>query len=533
VTTTGTRSSRSAAVERSGRWIHGRVRRLLQPRRAHQGTCRQSGTLSATPASNVEAEPETELDPVHERVDIIVPRSSRAARLHRAHRGEGEHEERATRCPAARWRSRRRSSSARRASRTAKRPRDGARLLRAGRRRPPNRARRPTSCSSMSRWPRSRPGPSRSGRASARSRASSPPRRFNRRTSSQRPVARSASPEGIRAPAAHHAAVFEPYFLDSDWNSSVELYDTLYVFPISSAIGGRLADVRVLAHPAVLRLSVTARTEWTRSTRPSTSALFGTTTPAFQASSSSSRSPICSIRDASSPAAHDHVRHTRQSPLSNVRHLLGRRPRRSLRGLRKRVQLPRHRFTGRFYYPLARHRQPGSGFVLKLTPSSGHHEPRTRRASHLPAVFSSAAPGRARLLLRSIGPRLPLTSTLDPTPAQLPRRGISAAPRGLRDSSSSFRSSDKVGIRGVGLLRFRNAWNTETSSAGRRRPASLTSRAACFSTSPAASATCARRPLRDSLVLASRPAPLRMGLPPGSPAYEKPRIFEFTIGNFF
>ncbi len=24
---------------------------------------------------------------------------------------------------------------------------------------------------------------------------------------------------------------FEPYFLDSDWNSSVELYDTLYVFP--------------------------------------------------------------------------------------------------------------------------------------------------------------------------------------------------------------------------------------------------------------------------------------------------------------
>ena len=24
---------------------------------------------------------------------------------------------------------------------------------------------------------------------------------------------------------------FEPYFLDSDWNSSVELYDTLYVLP--------------------------------------------------------------------------------------------------------------------------------------------------------------------------------------------------------------------------------------------------------------------------------------------------------------
>src|SRR5476651_1282002 len=44
---------------------------------------------------------------------------------------------------------------------------------------------------------------------------------------------------------------FEPYFLDSDWNSSVELYDTLYVFPnfARRSVGGSLTFGYALVQP--------------------------------------------------------------------------------------------------------------------------------------------------------------------------------------------------------------------------------------------------------------------------------------------
>ena len=44
---------------------------------------------------------------------------------------------------------------------------------------------------------------------------------------------------------------FEPYFLDSDWNSSIELYDTLYVFPdfARRSVGGSLTFGYALVQP--------------------------------------------------------------------------------------------------------------------------------------------------------------------------------------------------------------------------------------------------------------------------------------------
>jgi outer membrane protein insertion porin family len=56
---------------------------------------------------------------------------------------------------------------------------------------------------------------------------------------------------------------FEPYFLDSDWNSSIELYDTLYVFPdfARRSVGGSLTFGYALVQPW-LRLSLTGTLEW-------------------------------------------------------------------------------------------------------------------------------------------------------------------------------------------------------------------------------------------------------------------------------
>ena len=75
---------------------------------------------------------------------------------------------------------------------------------------------------------------------------------------------------------------FEPYFLDSLWNMSSELYDTLYVFPdfARRSVGGSLTFGYALINPW-LRLSLTGTLEWDSvDTSPSSSTLFGAT-PGF------------------------------------------------------------------------------------------------------------------------------------------------------------------------------------------------------------------------------------------------------------
>ena len=62
---------------------------------------------------------------------------------------------------------------------------------------------------------------------------------------------------------------FEPYFLDSLWNASAELYDTLYVFPnfARRSVGGSVTFGYALINPW-LRLSLTEHdASGTRSTR--------------------------------------------------------------------------------------------------------------------------------------------------------------------------------------------------------------------------------------------------------------------------
>src|SRR5260370_39881804 len=77
----------------------------------------------------------------------------------------------------------------------------------------------------------------------------------------------------------------------------------------------------------------------------------------------------------------------------------------------------RHRFTGRFYYPLggASPGQPGSGFVLKLNTKWGLiTSPDPQGVPIFQRYFLGGILDIRGFYLRTIGPRLPLTSTRDP-----------------------------------------------------------------------------------------------------------------------
>jgi outer membrane protein insertion porin family len=154
---------------------------------------------------------------------------------------------------------------------------------------------------------------------------------------------------------------FEPYFLDSDWNANVELYDTLYVFPnfARRSAGGSLTFGYALVQPW-LRLSLTATTEWDSVDTTPTNTFFGAT-PGFV--SIFQRLPLANLFNSGRtvgirPATYDTM--TTDSPSSGFMQA----PLSSIPGLRQRGSTICHRFRGR-HYPLGGNTAL-AGFVLKL-----------------------------------------------------------------------------------------------------------------------------------------------------------------------
>jgi len=258
--------------------------------------------------------------------------------------------------------------------------------------------------------------------------------------------------------------------------------------------------------------------EWDSVDTSSTSALFGTTTPGF--SSVFQQLPLANlfIRDASSRCGpRSRTTHATiasfQRPASTCR-----RPRRSLPRLRKRVQLPPHSVYGPLLLSTRRrHRAAG----IRIRPQAEHraranHEPGPQGVPSSSGIFSRH-PGRARLFLRSIGPAV--AAHFDPRSQLRPncqRANIGGNLEAYGTSSSSFRSS----------TRSASAASSSSMPAtpGIRRPVCRTTRPRsltrsvqpCFNFPGSVGYLRTSDRLRDSLVLASRPAPLRMGLPPGS-----------------
>jgi outer membrane protein insertion porin family len=332
---------------------------------------------------------------------------------------------------------------------------------------------------------------------------------------------------------------FEPYFLDSDWNSSVELYDTLYVFPnfARRSVGGSLTFGYALIQPW-LRLSVTATTEWDSVDTSSTSTLFGTSTPGF--ASVFQQLPLANLFNSGRvfslrPTITYDTRDNRLFPTSGM--YIQASTEVASEAFGSEFNYLRHKLTARFYYPLGGGTgQPGSGFVLKLNTEAGLiTSPDPQGVPIFQRYFLGGILDVRGFFLRSIGPRLPLTSTLDPNAPPIANgANIGGNLQAYENLELEFPIIDKVGIRGVVFFDAGNAWNTEDQFC-RTTPAPQFDKVVqpCFSFP--GSLGYLRTATGFGIRWFSPLGPLRFewGFPLAPLSYENHSDFEFTIGNFF
>jgi outer membrane protein insertion porin family len=329
---------------------------------------------------------------------------------------------------------------------------------------------------------------------------------------------------------------FEPYFLGSDWSFNSELFDQLYVFPSFSrtSVGGSITFGYALIQP-VLRLSVTATAEEDHVNTAPVSTFFGAATgqSIFQ------RLPLANLFNdgrtiSLRPTLTYDARDNRLFPSSGVflqysaefaNNILG-----------SEIEFLRHRFTGRFYYPLGGgNGTPGSGFVLKLNTELGLiTSPSVEGVPIFARFFLGGILDIRGFQLRTIGPRLPLNQSLDPNSNPiLNGADIGGNLEAYENFELEFPIVDKLGIRGVVFLDAGNAWNTEqqfckTTPAPQFDPVV----SPCFT---AASLTYLRTSSGFGVRWFSPLGPLRFewGFPLMPLSYEQHVVFEFTIGNFF
>jgi outer membrane protein insertion porin family len=331
---------------------------------------------------------------------------------------------------------------------------------------------------------------------------------------------------------------FEPYFLDSDWNSSIELYDTLYVFPdfARRSVGGSLTFGYALVQPW-LRLSLTGTLEWDSvDTQPQNTFLGGA--PGFVSVFQSlplanlfNSGRVVSLR----PSITYDTRDNRLFPTSGI--YLQASSELAANYLGSEFNYLRHRFTGRFYYPLGGgNGSPGSGFVLKLNTELGLiTSPDKQGVPIFQRYFLGGILDVRGFFLRSIGPRLPLTQSLDPnSPPIANGANIGGNVEAYENLELEFPILDKVGIRGVVFFDAGNAWNLEDQFC-KTTPAPQFDRVV----SPCFTAPDSLAYLRTSTGFGIRwfsplgPLRFEWGFPIAPLPYENHSDFEFTIGNFF
>ena len=237
-----------------------RVRATTSTARSSSRTCRRSGRCTATPATPTSRpSPRRSSTPFTSEVDIVVPIKRGPSSL-RAHRDQGQHED-ARQGDPPRDGDRRGRALQRDQARTQQAPHHGARLFRARRRL--HRAglgARQNDHQHRGQREADRHFPGRRGLLSA-SRTSSRRRRCSRRTSSAT-VSRSRCRRRSRPPPARHAALLRAVFPRQRLELERRALRSAPRLPrLRPAHRRRLAHLRLPAHPAVLRLSVTATTE--------------------------------------------------------------------------------------------------------------------------------------------------------------------------------------------------------------------------------------------------------------------------------
>ncbi len=330
---------------------------------------------------------------------------------------------------------------------------------------------------------------------------------------------------------------FEPYFFGTDWSFNSEVFDQLYVFQAFSrrSIGGSATFGYALIQPW-LRLSLTGTAEEDSVSTAPVNTFFGTT-PGYSAAFQ--RLPLANLFNAGRtislrPTITWDTRDNRLFPSSGV--FLQYSVELASQELGSEIQFLRHRATGRFYYNLGGGTgAPGTGFVLKLNTEFGLiTSPSSQGVPIFARFFLGGILDVRGYRLRTVGPRLPLNTSLDPNSSPiLNGANIGGNLEAYENLELEFPIIDKVGIRGVVFYDMGNAWNTEQQFC-RTTPAPQFARVVspCFSLS---SLTSLRTSTGFGIRWFSPLGPLRFewGFPLEPLPYEEKYVFEFTIGNFF
>ncbi|HYQ41934.1 MAG TPA: outer membrane protein assembly factor BamA [Polyangiaceae bacterium] len=323
---------------------------------------------------------------------------------------------------------------------------------------------------------------------------------------------------------------FEPYFLDSLFNTSIDLYDQLRVYNdfSQSSLGGALTFGYPLIEPEV-NASVTYTASLDRVSTATRSTLLGTSS----ATSVFTQLPLANLfndglTSSIRPALTLDTRDNRLFPTKGI-YLYGS-SELAAAALGSENRFLKHRFIGRFYYPI------GAGFVLKLNMEAGH----------VTSPSSDGVPIFARFFLggildvrgyrfRTIGPRVGLTHSTDPNSAPIYQGAmIGGNLQYFQNLELEFPIVESVGVRGVLFTDAGNAWNLESNYCKAGGAAiQYDAISPCFN--GLSSLTTLRTSVGFGIRWFSPLGPLRFewGFPLKPLPYEEHSVFEFTIGNFF
>lgn len=328
----------------------------------------------------------------------------------------------------------------------------------------------------------------------------------------------------------------EPYFLDSDFSLTVSAFDQLRnLTPFAQrSRGGALTVGYPLIEPEV-NLSLTYNLTYDEVSTQATSTFFGG--GALGGTSAAQQSafgdlPLANLFQAGitsslRPAISYDNRDNRLFPTSGVYLSYSTEWASNLLGSDN--QFLRHRYTGRFYVPLF------WKFVLKLNTNAGMvTSPKSDGVPIFARFFLGGILDVRGFQFRQVGPRMPLLSKTDPTSAPIPNgEVIGGNLMYYQNLELEWPLFEQVGLKAVIFTDLGNAWNLEQNYCDAAGGATLYS-----AISPCTSGDFLLH-MRTSWGFGFRwfspMGPLRFewGFPFKPLPFEKPSLFQFTIGNFF
>jgi outer membrane protein insertion porin family len=322
---------------------------------------------------------------------------------------------------------------------------------------------------------------------------------------------------------------FEPYFLDSKFNASIDLYDQQRYYRdfAQASVGGGLTFGYPLIEPE-LYASVAYTGEMDTVSTDSQPPLLGTSSnvSVFQ------RLPLANLfndgfTSSIRPGLTYDSRDNRLFPTSGI--YLAASTELAGKYLGSQNEFIRHKFTGRFYYPLF------WGFVAKLNTEFGHvTSPSSEGVPIFARFFLGGIYDLRGFEFRSVGPRLPLTSSTDPnSPPITNGANIGGNLQYFQNLELEFPIVESVGLKGVLFTDAGNAWNLEQNYC--KAAQGIINEV----TSPCFHGLSSLADLRTSYGFGFRwfsplgPLRFEWGYPFKPLSYEQASQFEFTIGNFF